>query len=199
LAEERKMKRNCPSPTTLLAAAEARLAAPEADAVLAHAAGCEECRTALAGLRTLQTALAELGAAEHAAQGGVRWAAVAARVERPRLSDRLPLGVWAAWRDAGVLLRPAVAGSLVAVLAGLALGTWMGIVTQRGTSQALATEPYAVSSLVSDGERGLAATYFGDATSESNALDGTSAADEGSATSRSGGTSAARDSEGARP
>lgn len=203
------MKRQCLSPETLLAVAEERLAA--AAAFREHAGGCRECREALVELRALQVSLADLAQADRTAARGIAWAALATRLERPRLADRLPLDVWAAWREAGVLLRPAVAGTMVATLAGLALGTWMALATQRGTSQALATEPYSVSTLVSDGSRGLAATYFGDAENESNALDGgaSTTADDGTAgtgrrtagdpNSAPDATSAAGDSEGARP
>jgi hypothetical protein len=205
------MAAQCPSPETLLAAAQSQPEDATAAAVRAHAAGCAACHTALAELETLHASLAALARADLASAPGVPWARLAERLEAPRLADRLPLGVVLAWRQAGALMRPAVAGTAVATLAGLALGTWLGVASQRGTSQAVASEPFTVSNLVDDGARGLAAAYFGDSESESEALDGAATtAPSGSSTSGTASQAgdsnhvlptspAAGDSQGARP
>jgi hypothetical protein len=205
------MSAKCPKPSVLAAAAEERLEPAVTALWNEHLSTCPECVSALVELRRVSAALVELGRAEVQAAPGVRWSIVARRLERPRLADRLPLGVVLAWRQAGALMRPAVAGTAVATLAGLALGTWLGVASQRGTSQAVASEPFTVSNLVDDGARGLAAAYFGTSESESEALDGAAtAAPSGSGTSGTASQAgdsnhvlptspAAGDSQGARP
>ena len=114
-------------------------------------------------------------------------------------ADRVPLGAIAAWRQAGELMRPAVAGTAVATVAGLALGTYLAVASQGGTSRALAAEPFAVSNLVEDGARGLAATYFGDTESESDALGNGEGAGGSTSLEPESGAPAATDSQEAQP
>lgn len=187
------MTAKCPAPETLLAAAEERLPAAAAAECRLHARSCGTCRAALAELRDLRAALAELQQADRDATAGISWTALSARLGRPPLSDRLPLGAVALWRQTSEFLRPSIAGTAVATVAGLALGTWLAVASQTGTSKALATEPFTVSNLVDDGARGLSAAYFGDADSESQALDG------GAATRSAGETGGTEDDTSAVP
>ena len=166
------MSAQCPAPKTMLAAAEERLPAAAAAECRLHAESCGTCRAALAELRDLRAALAGLLQADRDAAPGISWTALSSRLGRPPLADRLPLGAVALWRQTSEFLRPTVASTAMATVAGLALGTWLAVASQRGTSEALATEPFTVSNLVDDGARGLSAAYFGDADSESQALDG---------------------------
>jgi len=150
----------CPRPEILLAAAEDRLA-PDAVAVWqSHIAQCPECTRSLAALREVGTLLTELGRAAAHEPAGPVWAHVATRLERPRVMERLPLGV-AGWvRETHAFLQPAVAGGIAATVVGLVLGTWLGIAFDRVPATSLAIEPYATSSLVDDSDAGLVDGYF---------------------------------------
>ncbi len=149
----------CPRPEILVAAAEDRLDARLVAAWRVHFETCPECTRALAGLRSVGTLLSELARAERQAASPPVWAQVAARLEQPRVLDRLPVGLAGALRPTRAFLQPAVAGGVAATLGGLALGTWLAIAFHRAAATSLAVEPYAASSLVDDGA-GLADTYF---------------------------------------
>jgi hypothetical protein len=166
----------CPEFRILVAAAEDR-SGPE---VRAHLETCAACRDAVAETRALHTAIATLGAADRATVSAGFTARVEARLARPGLAVRLPLAVAAAWRSASAFLQPAVVGGLAATIAGLVLGTWFGVTTQRGTSESLAT-PYNVSTLVDDeASTSLASDYF--ANDETSPASGSSAVDPSDAT-----------------
>jgi anti-sigma factor RsiW len=164
------MNSKCPSAETLRAVAEGRWPRAAAEECFAHAETCAACGAVLAEIRDVRAQLVALGSADRAASPLLDWPALASRLERPPLADRLPLGALGALRQAGELLRPAVAGTALATVAGLALGTYLSLATQSGTPRAIAAEPFTVSNLVDDDTQGLAAAYFGDTESVSEAL-----------------------------
>lgn len=149
----------CPRPEILLAAAEDRLTPDAAAAWQPHIAQCPECTRNLAALRDVGSMLAELGRAAREPAGPV-WAHVAARLDRPGMMDRLPLGIVGALRHTQAVLQPAVAGGVVATVGGLVLGTWLAVAFDRAPATSLAIEPYTASSLVDDGGAGLSEGYF---------------------------------------
>jgi hypothetical protein len=176
----------CPNPEILLQAAEDRLAPDLAATWQAHLEGCPECQRNLAELRTLGSMLAELGRAAEREPTRPVWAHVAARLERPGLLDRLPLGFAGALRHAQAFLQPTVAGGVVATLGGLILGTWLALTFNQAPATSLAIEPYATSSLVDDNGAALSDSYFAigaESSSEPDAaIPGAGAADSGGAT-----------------
>ncbi len=110
-----------------------------------------------------EAALAALGRAERdAASPPPAWSAFTARLERPPLISRLPLDLVVALRPLGELGRPAMAGALVAMCAGVAFGTLLALSFDRGpTAVALASTSYAGSNLL-DGEDPGLDTYLDD-------------------------------------
>jgi len=118
--------------------------------------------------------VAALGRAERgAATAPPGWSAFSARLERPPLASRLPLVLVIALRPLGELARPAMAGTLVATCAGVALGTWLALAFDRGpTAVALAATSYAGSNLLDGDDPGLD-TYLGDGDSEALPADET--------------------------
>jgi hypothetical protein len=122
----------------------------------------------------LGKALSELGRAERTSEPAPDWAAFAARLERPGLLDRAPLGLAAAVRGAGAFLQPAAAGAVAATLAGLALGTWLALSFSRGPATGADSQAYEDSSLFDDEASVLAASYFtlaGDGATEDSPAD----------------------------
>jgi len=178
--------KTCPNPEILLAAAEDRLAPDLAVTWQAHLESCPECGRALAELRTLGSMLSELGRAAEREPARPVWAHVVARLERPGVLDRLPLGFAGALRHAQAFLQPTVAGGVVATLGGLVLGTWLAIAFHQAPATSLAIEPYATSSLVDDSGGGLSDSYFSigaESSPEPDAVSpGAGAADSGGAT-----------------
>lgn len=186
------MSAKCPSHEVLLAAAEERLTPGETAVWREHLESCPECVRALADLGVVCRALAELGSAERHAAPASLWTRVEARLDRPPLVARLPLGLAAACRQAGDLLQPAVAGTATAALAGLVLGTYLAIDMQRGTSSAVASQPFEVSTLLGESASGLAGSYLAAAETENdmNAAESLDANGDGAA----GRDTASRDS-----
>jgi hypothetical protein len=167
----------------LLAAAEERASLPEIAAWREHLESCPECLRALDDLRSLGLSLAELGRAERQAAPASLWTRVEARLDRPPLVARLPLGLAAACRQAGDFLRPAVAGTATAALAGLVLGTYLAIDWQRGTPIAAASDPFEVSTLLGESASGLAGSYLAAAEDDDvNPAESLDASEAGSAT-----------------
>lgn len=122
----------------------------------------------------LGKALSELGRAERTSEPAPGWAELAARLERPGLLDRAPLGLAAAVRGAGAFLQPAAAGAAAATLAGLALGTWLALSFSRPPATGVDSQVYEDSSLFDDQASALAASYFtlaGDAATEDSPAD----------------------------
>src|SRR3954471_2877654 len=68
----------CPKPELLATMAEARLTPDERDAVLDHAAGCDECRQTLLVLGGLKPAAVTRRLRPGASRGWIPWAAAAA-------------------------------------------------------------------------------------------------------------------------
>ena len=188
------MNPRCPDFEVLLAAADGRLDPDRAAAWQAHFDRCPECRGQLEDVRALGAALAELARAERHTAQAPAWANLAARLERPGVLDRLPLGIAAGLRQAGSLVQPAAAGGVAAVLAGLALGTWLALGFYPAPSTSLAAAPYEVSSLLADDAGGLAESYFvlpdeaiSEGLSPEGSGNGSPAADAGPGAADSGG------------
>jgi len=119
----------------------------------------------------LEAALAALGRAERSAAPPPAWTLFVARLERPSLTDRLPLVLATAVRSSSDLARPAMAGTLVAMSAGVALGTWLALALDRGpAATALESTSYAGSSLLTGDGPGLD-TYLGVVDSEDSSGD----------------------------
>ncbi|MFQ5600490.1 MAG: hypothetical protein ACE5G2_08045 [Candidatus Krumholzibacteriia bacterium] len=151
------MSRKCPDFDTLQAVAETGAAAPD---VQEHVSGCGRCRQTVESLRGAGAVLAELGRAERSAARTDLWSGVAVRLERPRLAERLPLGMAGTWRAASEIARPAATASLAAGAAGLLLGSWLAVLAWRGPGEAVAADSYRLSSLLSDSQGALASTYI---------------------------------------
>ena len=108
----------------------------------------------------LGKALTELARAERRSAPAPDWADLAARLERPGILERAPIGLAAALRGAGALLQPAAAGAIAATLAGLVVGTWLGLAFRSGPASSVEAAPYEISSLLDDEADGLAASYL---------------------------------------
>lgn len=113
--------------------------------------------TGRAHLQATEAALATLGRAERdGAASPPTWSAFAARLAQPRPMSRVPLNWVTALRPLSEFARPAMAGTLAAMLTGVALGTWLALAFDRGpTVAALASTSYSGSSLLDGDEPGL--------------------------------------------
>jgi hypothetical protein len=146
----------------------------ETKAWQAHITVCSRCQIELDGIRATASQLAALGAAEHArAQASVlgTWNRVQLAAERPALATRLPMRAAGFVRDLVSVAHPALAGAAVAMVAGLAAGTWLAVTIDRSpTTVATAVDMYDASNLLDAASTGLATRYFdtSDATVTSN-------------------------------
>jgi hypothetical protein len=113
----------------------------------------------------VDAALAALGRADRASAPPPAWNAFTRELDRPGLAARVPLRLATVLRPLAEFGRPAVAGTLVATLAGVALGTWLAVAFDRGpTAAALASTEYTGSTLLDGDDPGLDA-YLADGTS----------------------------------
>jgi len=151
---------DCPDPALLNAAASGRLDAAKTARWQEHLNSCPACAAAVAEIQLLHSGLAEFGRAERSAVPVALASRIEAGLARPRFGARLPIGLAASLRQASALFEPAVAGSAIAAVAGLALGTWMALETPSPSTEALATEPYAVSTLVDSDASGIGGDYL---------------------------------------
>jgi len=129
-------------------------------------------------------ALRDLGEAERAAASEVRgtWAAVERALERPTVASRLPLGWAAAWRVGHDLGRPALAGSLVAAVAGLGVGAWLALATGRAPVTADTAGLFATSNLDAAASGGFESDFLDPAAADPSADAGVPAATAGDTT-----------------
>jgi hypothetical protein len=144
-----------------VAVAASRRHAPVPPAWREHLDFCPRCRAEVEARRAVATALAALGRAERGAVDPSRtWMALATALERPALAHRLPLGWAAATRLAGDLARPAFAASVVAVAAGVGLGTWLAVTTARGLEAAPVADVLDDSNLAAAARGGFEAGWL---------------------------------------
>ena len=145
--------------------ADEAVAGPDTNAWRAHIGRCERCRLELDGIRATESQLAALGAAEHEhararATALGTWNRIQLAAERPALATRLPLRVAGIGRDLAALAHPALAGATVAMVAGLAAGTWLAVTVDRSPATAAAAEMYDTSNLLDAASAGLSTSYF---------------------------------------
>jgi len=154
------MTRECPGFAALQAAAAGGAdAAPLQD----HLLHCTSCREIVHALRDLSPMLMELAQtdvreAERSGAAAGLWPHIAARRERPHLTERLPLPAAAALRVLGEVLRPAAAITAAAGITGVLLGAWLAV-SWRSPVDANESDPYVASSLMDERGGGLASTY----------------------------------------
>ncbi len=143
--------------------ADEAVAGPETAAWRVHVGRCERCRLELDGIRATESELAALGAAEHARAQATSlgtWNRIQLAAERPALATRLPLRVAGFVRDLAAAAHPALAGATVAMVAGLAAGTWLAVTVDRSPVAAAAAEMYDTSNLLDAASAGLSTSYF---------------------------------------
>jgi hypothetical protein len=128
----------------------------------AHLAACPRCRREVDAVRSVGALLAELGGAERRAHADPvpTWAAVAGALEHPSRVERLPLGWAGLVRMTSDLARPAFAGSLVVMVVGLGLGTWLGLAADRTTASASASDVFDASNLDGAADGGFESGLF---------------------------------------
>ncbi len=135
-----------------------RMAArPESPQVLEHVRSCEACAFEFNELQQVSQLLRDLGRNEaaHGPGGADLWSGVAARLDEPKLLDRVPQPFSAAARLLGVLTQPAVATAWATGIAGFLLGLWLA--PPRGDAEPAA--PYAEASLLEGTDAGLIDMY----------------------------------------
>ena len=155
------MDTRCANFATLLAMAEGRLAATDAERWSSHVAHCPRCAADWQAIDVTHLALNALHDAElRAVRPPATWARVAGAAARPSFLLRLPSAVTDAVRAARALAEPAVAATFAALGLGLALGTWLALSTQHAPATAAATETYDASSLLTPPSTGISNTYF---------------------------------------
>ena len=132
---------------------------PEAPEVLEHVRSCESCAFEFNELQQLSRLLRDLGRNEASSvEGGADlWRGIAARLEQPRLRDRVPLQLSGVSRLLGSLTQPAVATAWATGIAGILLGIWLA--PPRGGADPAA--PYAEASLLEGTDAGLIDIYAG--------------------------------------
>jgi len=129
--------------------------------------------SALPTIDEVDAALVALGRADRDAAPTPNWSIFVRHLNRPTLAARVPLALTGVLRPMAEFGRPAVAGTLVATLAGVALGTWLADTFDRGpTATALASTDYTGSTLLDGDPAGLDA-YLVDAGSSDAAADDT--------------------------
>ena len=145
------MSARCPEFDRLRMAA--RLESPQ---VLEHVRSCEACAFEFNELQQVSQLLRDLGRSEaaHVSGSAALWSGVSARLEQPRLLDRVPLPLSVAARLLGVLTQPAAATAWATGIAGVLLGLWLA---PDGDAEPAA--PYSQASLLEGTEAGLIDMY----------------------------------------
>ena len=129
--------------------------------------------SALPPIDEVDAALLALGRADRDSAPAPDWNVFVRQLSRPTLAARVPLALTGVLRPMAEFGRPAVAGTLVATLAGVALGTWLAAALDRGpTATALASTDYTGSTLLDGDPAGLDA-YLADGGSTDAAADDT--------------------------
>lgn len=128
----------------------------------------------------VDAALAALGRADRASAPPPAWNVFVRQIDRPTLAARLPLGLTAVLRPMAEFGRPAVAGTLAATLAGVALGTWLAVAFDRTpTATALASTDYTGSTLLDGDDPGLDAYLMEGTSSDLPSVDTLPSGSEG--------------------
>ena len=147
----------------LVRLADELVAEPETTVWRAHVGRCERCGLELDGIRATESQIAALGAAEHdrtRATSVGAWNRIHLAAKRPALATRLPMRVAGLGRDLAAVAHPALAGATVAMVAGLAAGTWLAVTVDRSPAAAAATEMYDTSNLLDAASTGLSTWYL---------------------------------------